>query len=242
MIAKTIQQDLYGQSFEDVAISRIKEYEPPEGYYLAFSGGKDSIVIYDLAVRAGVKFDAHFSRTTVDPPEVLKFIKKYYPDVIWEKPKNSMFQIIRKEKTVPTRRMRFCCRQLKEIGGNERLIITGIRWEESFKRKKRQPFEKSYKRKDTYFLHPIIDWSTQDVWAYIRKYNLPYCSLYDEGQDRVGCIMCPLKSSRARRLDAEKYPKYYRAYLRAIQSVLDSGKKFRCGDTAEEVMDWWINL
>jgi len=39
------------------------------GYYLAFSGGKDSIALYRLAEMAGVKFDAHYSMTTIDPPE-----------------------------------------------------------------------------------------------------------------------------------------------------------------------------
>ena len=47
----------------------------PDGYYLAFSGGKDSQVIYELCKMAGVKFKAHFSCTTVDPKEVLHFIK-----------------------------------------------------------------------------------------------------------------------------------------------------------------------
>ena len=64
---------------ELVAIERIKQYEPEEGYYVAFSGGKDSIVVYDLVKRAGVKHDTHFSVTTVDPPEVLQFIRNYYP-------------------------------------------------------------------------------------------------------------------------------------------------------------------
>jgi phosphoadenosine phosphosulfate reductase len=241
MIAKTIQHDLYGKSFEELAISRIKQYEPPEGYYLAFSGGKDSIVIYDLAVRAGVKFDAHFNRTTVDPQEVLKFIKENYPDVIWEKPKMSMFQLIRKEKCLPSIHRRFCCRNLKEVGGNGRTVITGVRWQESHRRKKRQVFEESYKRKKTFFLHPIIEWSDQDVWAYIRKYQLPYCTLYDEGHERIGCIMCPMKSPKAVKLDAERWPKYYKAYLRAIQYILDNGRKFKCGTTAEEVMNWWMN-
>jgi phosphoadenosine phosphosulfate reductase len=131
MTAITIQQDLNGKSFEDVAIANIQKYEPDEGYYLAFSGGKDSIVIYDLAVRAGVKFDAHFSRTTVDPPEVLKFIKENYPSVIWEKPRMSMFQLIRKKRMLPTRIIRFCCSELKETGGSGRVVMTGVRKAES---------------------------------------------------------------------------------------------------------------
>lgn len=244
MISKTPYLDLTGEYYRDVAITNIaianiQRYEPPEGYHLAFSGGKDSIVIYDLAIKAGVKFDAHFNRTTVDPPEVLEFIRENYPDVIWEKPKKSMFKLIRERKWLPTRIARFCCSELKEIGGNGRTIITGIRWQESFKRKKRKMFEESYKRKNTFFLHPIIKWSDRDVWGYIRKYRLKYCSLYDDGHERIGCIMCPMKSSKAVRLDAERYPKYYKAYLRAIRDIMKE-KKFRW-ETPEEMMNWWIN-
>ena len=74
------QLNFAGINRVEVAVMRLQEFEPPEGYYLAFSGGKDSIVIYDLAVRAGVKFDAHYSLTTVDPPELVHFIKAEFPD------------------------------------------------------------------------------------------------------------------------------------------------------------------
>lgn len=50
-----------------LAINRLRLNEPDDGYYVAFSGGKDSCVILDLVKRAGVKFDAHFNITTVDP-------------------------------------------------------------------------------------------------------------------------------------------------------------------------------
>lgn len=59
------------------AIKLLRENEPPEGYYLCFSGGKDSVVTYDLAVKAGVKFDAHHNITTVEPPELMRFIRDY---------------------------------------------------------------------------------------------------------------------------------------------------------------------
>ena len=52
------QLDLYGRDKVDKAIMRLQTYEPPEGYYLCFSGGKDSCVIKALADMAGVKYDA----------------------------------------------------------------------------------------------------------------------------------------------------------------------------------------
>ncbi len=68
------------------SIERLKFFEPvKEGYYLAFSGGKDSVVLKRLAEMAGVKFDAHYSVTTIDPPELTQFIRKYHPDVKWER-------------------------------------------------------------------------------------------------------------------------------------------------------------
>lgn len=78
--------DLTGRCVDKVqtAIDRLKAFEPEDGYYLAFSGGKDSVCIKELAVMAGVKFDAHYSVTTVDPPELTRFILKHHPDVIWD--------------------------------------------------------------------------------------------------------------------------------------------------------------
>jgi len=84
-----------------------------EGYHLAFSGRKDSQVIYELAKMAGVKFQGYFYKTSVDPKELLIFIRQNYPDVIWLKPKMTMFQLIEKKKSLPTRIGRFCCEYLK---------------------------------------------------------------------------------------------------------------------------------
>lgn len=43
-------------------------YDAENGYFLAFSGGKDSQALYHITELAGVKFKAHFSPTTIDPP------------------------------------------------------------------------------------------------------------------------------------------------------------------------------
>lgn len=227
------------------AIQRLQEHEPEEGYYVAFSGGKDSIVVLDLVQRAGVKHDTHFSQTTVDPPEVIRYIREHYPYVTWERPRMSMFKLIEKKGMLPTRFVRFCCSELKEIGGAGRTVTTGIRWEESRFRADRAVYEQSKRVKSKWFLHPIIDWTTDDVWTYIRSRNLPYCCLYDEGKTRIGCIMCPMQGPKGMLLDAERYPKFYRAYRLAVQRVLAKNERrsfgWGWGDTADEVMQWWIH-
>lgn len=74
------QLNMSGLDKVETAIKRLQTFEPPEGYYLAFSGGKDSAVIKALADMAGVKYDAHYNLTSVDPPELVKFIKDFHSD------------------------------------------------------------------------------------------------------------------------------------------------------------------
>ncbi len=124
----------------ETAINRLKAFEPPEGYFLAFSGGKDSVVIKRLAEMAGVKFDAHYAVTSVDPPELVQFVKKQ-KDVTFDIPRDkdgnsvTMWNLIPKKKMPPTRLVRYCCEKLKECAGEGRLTVTGIRWSESTNRK-----------------------------------------------------------------------------------------------------------
>lgn len=66
-------------------------YSHNEGFYLSFSSGKDSQCLYHIAKIAGVKFKAHMGLTSVDPPEVIKFCRKHYPDVDMIKPKISIY-------------------------------------------------------------------------------------------------------------------------------------------------------
>jgi len=126
------------------SIECLKQLEPEEGYFVAFSGGKDSQCVYHLCKMAGVKFDAHFSLTSVDPPEVVQFIKQHYPDVIFDIPYDrngnrvTMWSLIPERKMPPTRIVRYCCEELKEIQGNGRRVVTGVRKAESTFRKKNQ--------------------------------------------------------------------------------------------------------
>lgn len=138
------QLNLWGKNKVEVAIDRLQSFEPKEGYYLAFSGGKDSQCIYHLAKMAGVKFDAHYHITGVDPPELVRFIKTQYPDVALDYPRDAdgnvitMWNLIPKQTIPPTRKARYCCDKLKESGGEGRLTVTGVRWAESPARKQNQ--------------------------------------------------------------------------------------------------------
>lgn len=229
----------------DIAIERLCAYEPPEGYYLAYSGGKDSDTILELAKMSGVKFDAHYQLTTVDPPEVVQHIKAH-PEVHIHRPEKTMWQLIVDNGIPPLRQMRYCCRILKERGGEGRVVVTGVRQAESSRRAKRQLWEKDRKL-DKQYLNPIIDWSDGDVWEFISKYNVRYCKLYDEGWKRLGCVCCPMGNQQR---EAERWPKiadaYRRACIRAYEERLRKAKEKGIEpntrwDDGEQLYNWWIS-
>lgn len=270
------------------SIERLKAFEPPEGYYLAFSGGKDSVVSKALMDMAGVKYDAHYRVTSVDPPELYNFIRSKHPDVARDKPKDkdgntiTMWNLILREGMPPTRVVRYCCRALKEDGGNGRMCVTGVRWSESPNRKKTQGeitiISKSAKRelvghpdfsltdksgvilvndniesrrmveqcyaKHKTNLNPIIEWTDDNVWDFIHAETIPYCSLYDEGFRRLGCVGCPMAGQHRREREFMRWPKYKQSYLNAFARMLvvreqKDRQNVRWPD-AEAVFNWWM--
>ena len=234
--------DLLGYDKVKITIDRIKMFEPEDGYFLAFSGGKDSIVLERLADMASVKYQCYFSQTTVDPPELLNFIDEKYNGVHWLKPKQNMWQLVIYNKFPPTRLMRYCCAELKECHGSGRLLLTGIRSQESNARKKRQMVEQCRTDPRKRYVHPIIDWTEQEIWQFIKEHHLPYCKLYDEGFKRIGCVMCPMGSRKQRAFEAKRFPNFYRAWLRTFEKLIelnpDHYKKFKSG---QDIMDWWLS-
>ena len=121
-------------------------YDSENGFYLAFSGGKDSQCLYHVAKLAGVKFKAHMNLTSVDPPEVIHFVKSQYSDVELIKPKKSIFQAAIDMGILPTKRVRWCCKEFKESAGAGKVTLIGIRHAESSRRAARQEVEISEKK------------------------------------------------------------------------------------------------
>lgn len=125
------------QKAETIALN----YDAENGYYLAFSGGKDSQALFHMAQLAGVKFRGHMNLTSVDPPEVIRFVKKNYPEVELLKPGKSIFQIAEEKQILPTMRVRWCCAEYKETAGAGKVTLIGIRKAESARRAKRNEVE-----------------------------------------------------------------------------------------------------
>ena len=263
MIDKQLQAKI------DYSINLIRRAEPTalryraEGFFVAFSGGKDSQALLKLTELAGVKFTAEYRLTTIDPPENVRFIKEHYPSVVIVRPVESFYRICLHHKTLPTQWMRFCCRELKESANEHAVTLTGVRKSESAKRSHRQEVYLQTRRrhpeftqgtldqfsrhqestveclrgKDRLTVNPILEWTESDVWQFIHAYELPINPLYESGYTRVGCLFCPMSNIKNIKRDTERYPKYYQAMLRLIHRIRQATLEERGNDYWSELTD-----
>lgn len=237
-----------------VGIIQLHETEAlnlsPEGYYVAFSGGKDSIVMAKLFELAGVKYDLHYSNTTIDPPELTRFIRKEYPQVIWHNKEIPLpYYMERKSLGPPTRIARWCCEIYKETGGDGLFKAIGVRSSESPRRKKLWSMVTKNRRMGL-VLCPIIYWTDKDIWDFIRSINMPYCCLYDEGFKRLGCVGCPMSGPKRQAADFLRWPKIERVWKKGFQKFWNKWKGvptkkgkdryFEKYKTVDEFWTWWI--
>lgn len=243
----------------DLALKRGKKL-----LYVAFSGGKDSQVIAELCRLSGVNYTLNYNMTGIDHPELIYFMRENYPQLKWHPYEKSMWKLIVMKGFPPTRLVRYCCEYLKERGGENEFCVTGVRWEESRNRsinrnafetsngnkkssilfndnsKQRKDFEQC-KLKSKTVINPIIDWTEQDVWTFIKRQNLTYCKLYDEGYRRLGCVGCPMAGTKQMQKEFAKQPKLRNLYIRAFDRMLQEHnyKKPPTWKTGQEVFDWW---
>lgn len=180
--------------------------------------------------------------------------------------RTSMWSLIPQKLMPPSRLMRYCCYVLKENSCNDRMIATGVRWAESTSRaKKRGIFEKQVSNKDKAvstrndsdslaelfapckleakrIVNPIVDWSDADVWDFLHDMKVPVNPLYECGQNRVGCIGCPM-AAKHRYEQFRRWPAYEKLYIAAFEKMLEERHRrgLKCNwQTGRDVFRWWM--
>lgn len=248
----------------DIAVSRLQEaaemsqmlYEKP--LVITYSGGKDSDTVLKLAQIAKIPFEVLHSHTTVDAPETVYHVRETFREleltgikcdidyhVRPDGTRTTMWNLIPKKLMPPTRIVRYCCAELKEGGGKDRFIVTGVRWDESNARKKnrgileviaskrenkivlsndndedRRLFE-TCQMKGKRVVNPIVDWTTRDVLDFCSENKVRLCPLYANGWRRVGCVGCPMAGTSMRYNEFAQYPTYKKAYIAAFDRMIE---------------------
>lgn len=254
----------------------LRLFEKP--LVITYSGGKDSDVLLHLARASGIPFEVLHSLTTADAPETVRHVydtfrrleekgvkcdvdKHVQPDGS----RVTMWNLIPRKLMPPTRLVRYCCAVLKEGGGKDRFIATGVRWAESTARKRRGGLEvltskpqsklilsndndedrrlfETCQLKGKRVVNPIIDWKDNEVLDYAAIEKIPMNPLYCEGFHRVGCVGCPM-ASKARTMGFARYPRIKAAYIRAFDRMLEERRKrsLPCQwQSGVDVFHWWM--
>lgn len=250
--------NIFQEEIEQTAILRIRKFAKIAkvmGFEVAlgFSGGKDSQVCYDLCKRSGIEFRAFFNHS-FESNTTLRFIREHYPEIIWkhDHPFGFIRNILKKHNgMLPDTRHAYCCQDYKHNPKyKEECIILGIRKSESVNRSRHTVFEAKNKTVmkrnkalfNEYFeehcqseaansiiqLMPIIDWTDDNVWDYIKVHNLSVNPEYKVSR-RVGCIVCPKANLTTNYIGLMKYPKLIDAFIIAREKA-----------ERNDVVDWVI--
>lgn len=215
---------------------------------LAYSSGKDSDVILELAKMSGIEYRAIYKNTTIDPPGTIKHAMENGVEI--HRPEESFFSLMMKH-GFPNRSMRFCCSVLKEYKILDNCVM-GIRKCESVKRSKRysEPTEcrifGGNKKNHVNAIYPILDWSDEDELEFIKERGIKLHPLYyrEDGSiditKRLGCMCCPLMYYKKRLKAFKQYPGMVKAYLRCGKEFLKSHPESKAAKMHSDVFEFFV--
>ena len=221
MITESLQKKI-DQSIR--LLQQVYNAHPDEVIEIAYYGGKDSDVILQLAKEAGIRYEAIYKNTTIDPPGTIRHAQEMGATII--RPKRTFGELIQK-KGAPTRFARFCCSELKEYKVRD-VAVMGVRKAESAKRAERysEPTQCRFygsKKNHVEAIYPILEWTNEDVSAFLSDRKIKCAPIYydEDGvfhvERRLGCMCCPLASKKNRIEEFRKHPGMVRFYLRNLR-------------------------
>ncbi|WP_218122919.1 phosphoadenosine phosphosulfate reductase domain-containing protein [Selenomonas ruminantium] len=241
---KTILENLTQETIKNVFNYYKKYKRKVDVFYVAFSGGKDSIVAADIVTKS-LPNDSYFilfgdtQMEFVDTYDLVNHMEDEY------KSKGIKFYRAKSEITPqeswrcfgpPSTAIRWCCsvhktspqlnliRKIIRKDSFTGMAFTGVRAEESLKRSMYDDLTEGKKHQGQYSCHTILDWNSVEVFLYIYTNNLPLNNAYKKGSSRAGCLVCPNSTGKHEYIKRELYQKDVDKFLSIISET--SGKKY----------------
>jgi len=228
-------------NYVDEAVDWVRE-NCQGATYVGFSGGKDSICTAEIMRLSGLPYELHYKYTGIDPPEMLHFIRKHYPECKIHFPKRTFWRDL-SVNVPPSDRLRWCCNLLKKTHDVPRIL--GIRAEEGTRRAK---VPRTNNIKGVPVFYPILNWMEWQVWEFIEDQSLPYPKLYDKGFDRIGCVVCPYHSEVTGTLHQKyrrRWPNHFKAFERAIAKLywkrVNQGRQMHYPSPEAFLAAWYLD-
>ncbi|OGU05542.1 MAG: phosphoadenosine phosphosulfate reductase [Geobacteraceae bacterium GWC2_58_44] len=229
---------------EQVTVKKIfdtykRHYRKLDVFHVAFSGGKDSIVLLELVRKALPRsgFVVVFGDTGMEFPDtydvILKTEEQCRADEIEFYRAESHFKPEESWRLFgpPSRVLRWCCSvhkstpqtlKLREVLGKNDYVgmdFVGVRAHESAVRADYEYENYGKKQKGQHSHNSILEWNSSEVWLYIYAHRLVINDAYKKGNSRVGCLFCPMGGGKGDLFQRLSYPKEVDHFIDIIKSM-----------------------
>lgn len=241
---RQLMEQLVQETIKKIYNTFIEYQDKVDVFYVAFSGGKDSVVALDLVQRALPNncFKVLFGDTGMEFPDTYETVEKIKQICAEEKieflqaksklkPENT-WQIF----GPPAVTIRWCCSvhkttpqimQLREVLQKPDftgMAFTGVRGDESLSRSEYDAISYGGKHSGQYSCHPILEWNTAELFLYIYENGLTFNNAYKKGNTRAGCLVCPMSQGKHDYMKYKNYPDDTDLFINKI--ITTSGKNF----------------
>lgn len=241
---RQLMDQLVQETIKKIYNTFIEYQDKVDVFYVAFSGGKDSVVALDLVQRALPHncFKVLFGDTGMEFPDTYETVEKIKQICAEEKieflqaksklkPENT-WQIF----GPPAVTIRWCCSvhkttpqimQLREVLQKPDftgMAFTGVRGDESLSRSEYDAISYGGKHSGQYSCHPILEWNTAELFLYIYENGLTFNNAYKKGNTRAGCLVCPMSQGKHDYMKYKNYPDDTDLFINKI--ITTSGKNF----------------
>lgn len=191
----------------------LGHYGARAGLAMSFQVG--GVVLLDMISRMGLKVEVFSLDTGRLPEETFacahRISIKYGINIRWVFPKHDEVERILRGKGLYSFKenaanRKECC-AVRKVEPLTRALepydawITGRRMDQSETRRELNAVEDDPVHPGKVKINPLLHWNVSDLWHYVRKHDVPYNRLYDEGYLSIGCECCtrPCKSGEGER-------------------------------------------